>query len=223
MTPRFTTMLILTGARPAAAAASMPSSTLATGKSTSFIARKVASSSESRLTVTRVRPASARPRAFFASSEPLVVSVRSSPASCESISTSRSMFRRSSGSPPVRRILRDAVPVDEDAREARDLLERQEVRMRQELVVAIEHLLGHAVDAAEIAAVGDRDPQVAQHASARVGDGAGRDARIGGAHQRARRQWTRVRRGAGANVGERNDRGHARAVRRGGRRMNGQC
>ena len=75
-------MLILIGARPAAAAASMPSSTRATGKSTSFIARKVASSSESRLTVTRFRPASRRLRAFFASSEPLVVSVRSrSPSS----------------------------------------------------------------------------------------------------------------------------------------------
>ena len=39
LTPRLTTMLILIGASPAAAAASMPSSTRATGKSTSFIAR----------------------------------------------------------------------------------------------------------------------------------------------------------------------------------------
>ena len=38
LTPRFTTMLILIGASPAAAAASMPSSTFATGKSASFIA-----------------------------------------------------------------------------------------------------------------------------------------------------------------------------------------
>ena len=37
----------------ASLAAEMPSSTFATGKSASFIARKVASSSESRLTVRR--------------------------------------------------------------------------------------------------------------------------------------------------------------------------
>ena len=62
-TPRLTTMLILTGASPAAAAASMPSSTFATGKSTSFICRNVASSSESRLTVMRFRPAALQRRA----------------------------------------------------------------------------------------------------------------------------------------------------------------
>ena len=61
--PRLTTMLILIGASPAAAAASMPSSTFATGKSTSFIARNVASSSESRLTVTRVEAGVAQARA----------------------------------------------------------------------------------------------------------------------------------------------------------------
>ena len=46
--PRRTTMLTLTGARPASIAASMPSSTFATGKSIPFIAPKTASSSESR-------------------------------------------------------------------------------------------------------------------------------------------------------------------------------
>src|SRR5438552_1598622 len=65
LTPRLTTMLIFNGARPAAAAASMPSITFATGKSTSFMARKVASSSESRLTVTRSSPAPARACAFL--------------------------------------------------------------------------------------------------------------------------------------------------------------
>ena len=50
-------------------AASIPSSTRATGKSTSFIARNVASSSESRLTVTRCRPASASACAFCGSSD----------------------------------------------------------------------------------------------------------------------------------------------------------
>src|SRR5450759_2411515 len=107
-TPRFTTMLIFTGARPAASAASMPASTLATGKSASFMAMKVGSSNASRLTVTRRRPASFSARAFFASKEPLVVSVSSMPSPlgkvmAASISIRRSMFRRSSGSPPVSR------------------------------------------------------------------------------------------------------------------------
>ena len=208
--PRFTTTLILIGASPAAAAASMPSSTLATGKSTSFIARNVASSSASRLTVTRVRPASTRLRAFFASSEPLVVSVRSRSPSFASISTSRSTFRRSSGSPPVRRIL--ATPRShEDPGEARDLLEREQVGVRQELVVRIEDILRHAVDAAEIAAVGDRDAQVVQPATAGVGDGPRCDRRAagGGAHENVRRVAACIRCRGGADVGYRDDRGHA--------------
>jgi hypothetical protein len=45
LVPRLTTMLTLIGARPAAAAASMPSSTSPTGKSTSFMRLKTASSS----------------------------------------------------------------------------------------------------------------------------------------------------------------------------------
>ncbi len=57
--PRRTTMLTLTGARPASIAAAIPSSTRSTGKSIPFIAPKTASSSESRLTVTRRSPASA--------------------------------------------------------------------------------------------------------------------------------------------------------------------
>ena len=81
-TPRLTTAFTFTGS-PAAAAASMPSSTCSTGKSTSFSARKVASSSASRLTVTRSRPASASACAFGGSSEPFVVSVRSTPSAGE--------------------------------------------------------------------------------------------------------------------------------------------
>ena len=106
---RLTTMLILIGPSPAACAASMPCSTSATGKSTSFMRRNTASSSPSRLTVTRCRPAALSDCALRASSEPLVVSVRSnclpsgvrSAASC-AIRPSTSL--RSSGSPPVRRI-----------------------------------------------------------------------------------------------------------------------
>src|SRR5680860_95203 len=49
---------------------------------------------------------------------------------------------------------------DEDAGEPSDLLERQQLLSLEELEVATEDLLRHAVDAAEVAAVGDRDPQV---------------------------------------------------------------
>ena len=69
---------------------------------------KVVSSIESSETVTRFNPASFSDCAFFASSEPLVVRVRSSGAplgvrNSASMPTSRSRFLRSSGSPPVRR------------------------------------------------------------------------------------------------------------------------
>jgi hypothetical protein len=43
-----------------------------------------------------------------------------------------------------------------------DLLEAQQRGVGQEVVLVIEHLLGHAVAAAEVAAVGHRDAQVAQ-------------------------------------------------------------
>ena len=51
--------------------------------------------------------------------------------------------------------------LDEHARDALDLLEREELTPRQEAVVVPEDLLRHAVDAAEVAAVGDRDPEIA--------------------------------------------------------------
>src|SRR5207249_9407583 len=54
--------------------------------------------------------------------------------------------------------------VDEDPRQALDLLERQDELTRQEREVAPEDLLGHAVDAAEVAPIGHRDPQVAERA-----------------------------------------------------------
>ena len=51
---------------------------------------------------------------------------------------------------------------DEDAREPLDLLEGQQLAPLEEDVVAPEDLFRHAVDAPEVAPVGDRDPQVAQ-------------------------------------------------------------
>ena len=167
LTPRFTTMLILSGARPAAAAARCPASTSATGKSTSFMRRNVASSSESRLTVTRLRPASRRLCAFFASSEPFVVSVRSRSREArqhlDQLFEIAAQQRLAAGQPDLAH-----AQVDEDPGDARDFLERQQLGVGQECVVAAEHLLRHAIDAAEIAAIGDRDAQVAHAAAARV-------------------------------------------------------
>ena len=57
--------------------------------------------------------------------------------------------------------LLDAVR-DEDPSETLDLLEREQRGGGQELEVASEDALRHAVRAAEVAAVGDGDPQVRQ-------------------------------------------------------------
>ena len=56
---------------------------------------------------------------------------------------------------------------DELARHAGDLLEREQRRVRQVGVVLVEDFLRHAVAAAEVAAVGDADAQVAQRPAAR--------------------------------------------------------
>ena len=172
LVPRLTTMLTLIGPRPARAAASMPASTSATGKSTSFMRRNIASSSASRLTVTRCRPASFNACALRASSEPLVVSVRSSgsPSGVRSSAQHADQHlevlaqqRLAAGQPDLAHAVRD-----EQRGDARDLLEGQQRRMRQEGVVLVEHFLRHAVAAAEVAAVGDRDAQVAQRPAERV-------------------------------------------------------
>lgn len=55
-TSRLTTMFTFTGARPAVPAASMPSSTRASGTCVSLIDSKTSWSSASRLTVTRRKP-----------------------------------------------------------------------------------------------------------------------------------------------------------------------
>ena len=67
---------------------------------------------------------------------------------------------------------------DEQACQAADFLEAQQFSFRQEFVCRAEDRLGHAVGAAEVAAVGDRNTQVAQEPAARVcqraaGDGRG--------------------------------------------------
>ncbi len=116
-TPRLTTMFTLTGASPAPAAAVMASSTRPAGNSASLSAMNTLSSRESRLTVTRRRPAAASALALPASSAPLVVRAMSwMPPRPASIATSFSRSRRSSGSPPVSRSLATPRPAKTRAR-----------------------------------------------------------------------------------------------------------
>src|SRR5262249_5745568 len=62
---------------------------------------------------------------------------------------------------------------DEDPREPLDLLEGEQLRLREELVALAVDLCRHAIGAAEVAAVGDRDAQVVQRASEAVSRGDG--------------------------------------------------
>ena len=105
-------------------AASIPSRTFATGKSIPFIAPNTASSSESRLTVTRCSPAAASGPASARSADPFVVRVRSiSPPSGRRIAASISIrcgrSRRTSGSPPVIRSF--STPSETNARAVRSI------------------------------------------------------------------------------------------------------
>ncbi len=121
--------------------------------------------------MTRDSPASASDRAFCASRAALVVSVtsRSSPRAASrrdqdlEIATQQ---RLSAGDPELLH-----AELHEHARDPLDLLEREELAARQEPVVVPEDLLRHAVDAAEVAAVRDGDPQVANRPAEGVEDG----------------------------------------------------
>ena len=70
------------------------------------------------------------------------------------MATSRCRSRRKSGSPPVRRTCRTPTNV-KTSTSSGEFLEGQQFRARQPGVF----LLGHAVEAAQIAAVGDREAQ----------------------------------------------------------------
>ena len=87
-------------------------------------------------------------------------------SSCRS-STRCSTLRRTSGSPPVIRTVRTPSPAKTRG-DAGDLLEREQLLAVEERVVAAEDLLRHAVDAAEVAAVGDRDAQRLERPAERV-------------------------------------------------------
>ena len=77
--------------------------------------------------------------------------------------------------PEQRLATRDAelrhAEVDEHRRDAPDLLEGQELAPGQEAVVLPEDLFRHAVDAAEVAAVGDRDAEIAERPAGGVENG----------------------------------------------------
>jgi hypothetical protein len=103
LTPRLTTMLILTGESPAPAAASMPSSTRETGNLTWLIAANVSSSSASRLTVTRVRPASLSGLALAARAVPFVVSATTAVPGARSPRTTAARRAAGTRSPGQRR------------------------------------------------------------------------------------------------------------------------
>ena len=73
---------------------------------------------------------------------------------------------------------------DEHVRQTRDLLETEQFRVRQEAVLPVEHLLGHAVGAAEVATVGDRNTQITQRALQPISDVAQRRTDLRGRGQR---------------------------------------
>ena len=70
--------------------------------------------------------------------------------------------RRTSGSPPVRRSLRTPRD-DEGGADPVEFLEREQIGLGQEC-----HVLGHAIDAAEIAAIRDRNAQIGDRARERI-------------------------------------------------------
>ncbi len=122
------------------------------------MARNLSASSVSSEMLIRLTPFAFSSAAYFCSCEPLVVSVNSLSAPLarwrEREETKVMMPRRTSGSPPVKRNLLTPF-CDECAAEPVEFLKAQKIGLRQE-----RHVLRHAVDAAEVAAVGHRHSQV---------------------------------------------------------------
>ncbi len=111
----------------------------------------------SRLTLIRSRPASLSAPAVLASPSALVVSEVSGRGSRAAVRRTMSTSpRRTSGSPPVNRTSRTPEALHRD-RDQPDHLVVAELRLQREPVQA---LLGHAVGAAQVAAVGQADAQV---------------------------------------------------------------
>jgi hypothetical protein len=115
------------------------------------------SSSASRLTVTRCRPAVGERRRVLGSRSPLVVSARSSmpvdrrePG--DEVRQVATQQRLAAGQPDL-----GHPELDERPHDPLELLEAQQLVSGEEGVVGPEHLARHAVAAAQVAAVGDGD------------------------------------------------------------------
>jgi hypothetical protein len=125
------------------------------------------SSRESRLTVTRRSPAAASAAALPASSAPLVVSDVLHPVDPgqhrDQPVQVAAQQRLAAGQPQPAH-----AQAGKDPAEPGQLLEGQQVRAGQEREIPAEELARHAIGAAELAAVGDRDPQIPQRPRQRV-------------------------------------------------------
>ena len=108
------------------------------------------------LTLRRDKPARRSGAASSTRRSPLVVIARSSRPSAASRSTSATTSLRTVGSPPVRRTRRTPKRIITRT-SALDLLE---ARARRRLRHEVDALFGHAVDAAIVAAIGERHAQV---------------------------------------------------------------
>ena len=153
--PRTSTTFTLSGASPAASAASMAARTTARSPRRRIAANRSARS-ESQLTFTRRSPAppAAGRRVAPAASRWWSWRGRRSPRSPVG-PRDRDSPRRTSGSPPVSRT--EVTPsAAGHRRHPDDLVEGEQCSAGQEGHA----VLGHAVDAAEVAPVGDRDAQV---------------------------------------------------------------
>jgi hypothetical protein len=128
--------------------------------------RNTASSSASRLTVTRCRPASfsgtglARQQAAVGG-EGQVERLSLGAAQPSQLFDEARQVATQQGLAAGQAQLAHA-QAHEHPGQAGDFLEAEQRCMRQELETRTEMLLGHAVGAAEVAAVGDRDAQIAQ-------------------------------------------------------------
>ena len=143
----------------------MPASTLSSSPQR-VMARNLSGSSVSSETLTRSTPQALSSAAYFASCEPLVVSVSSSSAPVARCRDSERKQRHdaaphqrlAAGQPQFGHAFRH-----EGAAQPVELLEAEQVGLGQE-----RHVLRHAIDAAEIAAVGHRDAQIGDGARERI-------------------------------------------------------
>src|SRR5262249_2859704 len=172
-TPLRATALILT-LSPAACAASMPAKTLSSSPQR-VMARNLSGSSVSSETLMRRTPWPTSSSAYFATCDPLVVSVSSSSAPVErwrergdERHDPAPHQRFAAGEPQL-----SDPACNEGAAQPIQFFERQQVGLGQDGDV-----LRHAINAAKIATIGPRDAQVGDRASERVDQAAMRSLAI---------------------------------------------